>query len=57
MPSAHLLGVPISDFLSINITLAPPKAACLAAAEPAGPAPITKTSVSIIIIIKTNKFF
>ena len=40
------------DFLSIKITLAPPKAACLAAAEPAGPAPITKTSVSIIISSK-----
>ena len=49
-PSAHLLGNPISDFLSIIITFTPSLAANLAAEEPAGPAPITNTSVLIIII-------
>ena len=44
----------ISDFLSIRITFAPPFAANLAAVEPAGPAPITNTSV-LIIIINSNK--
>ena len=48
-PSAHLLGAPISDFLSMIITSAPPLAANLAADEPAGPAPITNTSVLIMI--------
>ena len=48
-PSAHLFGDPISDFLSIRITFAPPNAACFAALEPAGPEPTTITSVSIIL--------
>ena len=41
-------GAPISDLLSTKITFAPPRAACFAAEEPAGPPPITNTSVSII---------
>ena len=41
-------GAPISDLLSSKMTFAPPRAACFAAEEPAGPPPITNTSVSII---------
>ena len=52
MPSPHLLGVPISDFLSIIKVSAPFLLASRAAIEPAGPAPIIKTSTSLILVIK-----
>ena len=51
MNSPHLTGTPTSGRFSIIMTLAPDRAANLAAVLPAGPEPTTRTSTSFLSII------